>query len=169
MTILSRTVEQPATIVPRGRTRRIVVQNTPTAPEPVQPVARQTQVEVDAQMLELARTFFTANKASNALNRQADAARKALHKQMLSNGVTTFRTAVEIDGAVAQIEAKIDQPEAETISVEKLRTLVDDQTFMRIVSATKTAVTAHAGTNVMVAATVSIPGKEDLRIKEVAL
>lgn len=139
------------------RSRRVVE----TQPE-VQPVAQPTN-----QLEALAREFFIANKASNAFSRTAASARSSLYKKMLADNIRSFTATIEYQGAMLPIEARISAPEQDVISVEKLRTLVDDETFMKIVSATKTAVTQYAGTNVCIAATVTGHAKEDLRIKEV--
>lgn len=144
-------------------TRTIRSRQIPSVRENVQPVAQ----PVSDEMLDLARKFFVENKESNAHSRLAASARTALHKKMVSANIKSFTTTVEYEGSLLSVEARISAPEQDMISVDKLRSLVDDETFMKIVSATKTAVTQYAGTNVCMASTVTGNAKEDLRIKEV--
>lgn len=169
MTARTQTISPTAPAVPRIRARRLMVDTTPVVVQPVATPVVAIDREVLAELEVLAGQQFVANKAKNKYNREADALEKVLYKKMLTAGIRDFITSVAVDGGVARIEAKISAPEGETISVEKLRTLVDDETFMKIVSATKKAVTDEAGTNVTVACTVPVPGKEGLRVKEVAL
>lgn len=150
----------------RIRSRRLMVEPEVTTTV-AQPVATETTVAADPPMRELLRDYFVANKLKNASNRAAERAKELLHKRMLEGGVRQFQTQVQIDGSTAVVEARIFAPEKEMISVEKLRTLVDDATFMKIVSATKQSVTAYAGSNVVVASTVSYTDDETLSIKEI--
>jgi hypothetical protein len=133
----------------------------------VQHVAPLTKATATDAMVDLLRNYWTANRASNTANRIADKAKRDLHKAMSAAGVTEMMETIVIEGGAALVEAKIESPNQEVISVEKLRQLVDETTFMRIVKATKTAVVAEAGTNVAVMATVVEPSKVDLRIREV--
>lgn len=150
------------TIQDVSRTRTIRSRQVPS----VTPVTPSVSQETD-QLAQLAREAFIANKHSNAFARTANSARSALYKKMLAQNVKSLSTTVDYEGSVLSIEARISAPEQDMISVDKLRTLVDDETFMKIVSATKTAVTQYAGTNVCIASTVTGHAKEDLRIKEV--
>jgi len=150
-------------VVPRSRVR------------PVQPVANSVEAPASTDaansndvLQRILSAYHLANSASNAHKRAADAQKRDLHKAMIAAGTKDASARVTMpDGTVELVEAKIDAPEEEIISVARLRTLVDDETFMKIVSATKTAVTAHAGTNIVLKATVTVEGKEDLRIKKV--
>lgn len=158
---------QTITTPTRTRSRRMPVFTAPSAVQPVANAAPQGVVAsavsaLDAKLAE----FFRANSRSNAAKREADKAKKELHKMMLADGVTDFTATVELEDGTHTVAASISAPEGEAISVELLRQLVDDDTFMRIVKATKTAVTEHAGTNVAMKATVATVEKEDLRIKE---
>jgi uncharacterized protein with GYD domain len=149
----------------RTRSRRIpafeAVQPVSNIEVPVTGVAANASA-LDAKLAE----YFRANTRSNAFKREADKAKRELHKMMINDGVVDFTASVELDDGVRTVQAAISAPEGEAISVERLRALVDDETFMRIVKATKTAVTEHAGTNVAIKATVPVVEKEDLRIKE---
>lgn len=150
------------TTIARTRSRRI------PAFEAVQPVANvETGVTANTSALDAKLAeYFRANTRSNAAKREADRAKKELHKLMIADGVVDFTASVELEDGTHTVQAAISAPEGEAISVEKLRDLVDDETFMRIVKATKTAVTEFAGTNVAIKATVPVTEKEDLRIKE---
>lgn len=150
-------------VVPRSRVR------------PVQPVANSDAPALvtnaaasDDPLVRIVSAYHLANSASNAHKRQADAQKRDLHKAMIAAGTKHVSARVTMpDGNIEVVEANIDAPEQEIISVAILRTLVDDETFMKIVSATKTATTAHAGTNIVLKSTVTVEGKEDLRIAKV--
>jgi hypothetical protein len=112
--------------------------------------------------------YAQLNYQCNSFSRRASAAKKALHAAMIREGITDTSTVVQLEeGKLAEFRAEISAPEEEVISVEKLRELVDDETFMKIIRATKTATVEHAGTNIAMRATVTQRAKEDLRIKEV--
>lgn len=150
----------------RTRTRRVLEEETVIPTEAVETVAKVTN-EAISEIGNLLADQFRANKTANAYTRTAGALKKELHKRMIAAGLTEVVEHVEVNGETLMVRAAIEAPEEEVISVEKLRALVDDATFMKIVKATKTAVTAEAGTNVAIASTVTQQTKEDLRIKEV--
>ena len=148
-------------------------------PAPVQPVAptpapraldigAETEEARDARLKSLVADFYRKNNAKNAATREAEKAQKALNAAMALANINRVSENVAMDGgAVVPVVAEITAEVTEGISVEKPRGLVDDATFMKIVSATKTAVEAHAGTNIVIQATVTQIGKESLKVRKV--
>jgi acyl CoA:acetate/3-ketoacid CoA transferase alpha subunit len=107
--------------------------------------------------MRLARDFYTNNKAANAAKSAAEKARKALLTAMQEAGLKD----ADIDlltesGDMLPLRAYIDTPTTESISVEALRKHVSEEVFMKCVSATKKAVTEHAGS--ALATTCARPG-----------
>lgn len=157
--------EQQEEFMPEVRTRRRAL-NVETEVAPVA-LSDATIEANDQNLASFLSDFAQKNYASNSWARQATSAKKALHLAMIAEGVTEFRTMVQLPDKVAEFEAVIDAPDKEVISVETLRELVDDETFMKIVKATKTDVTKFGGSNIVLRATVVEKDKEDLRVKEV--
>jgi hypothetical protein len=147
-------------IAPRTRVRAINVEATAT---PVQPVANGSASEATMGHL---RDFILANVRANRFKREADAAKKALNAAMQEDGIKTIQSAVIVDGVTKTYAGTIAEGESDVISVEKLRALVDNATFMKIVSATKTAVVEHCGSNVATACIVTQKTAEALSLKE---
>lgn len=113
-----------------------------------------------------ARTFFLENAAMNAAKRKSEAERKALFAELERAGIAEFSFATtDSEGKKVRLEVKVETPAAESIDVAILRTLVDDATFMRIVSASKKAVQEEAGKSVEVRATVSGEGTRNVFVK----
>lgn len=156
---------------PVARIRRRALNVQPEVLHPVAPAPTVDEAQLGpspevAQMQVHLRDYVIANTLKNAADRQAVAAKKALHGAMARAGVKAFPGIdVEMDGVKVRADAVIEAQESEKIDVAKLRTLVDEATFMKIISATKTAVDTHAGRNITVASTVSVADAEDLRIR----
>jgi hypothetical protein len=113
--------------------------------------------------------FWRLNTAANAAARAAEKAKKVLNEAMIEAGTQCLQAEVALGtGEVQPVVAQISAEPKEVISVEKLKALVSEEAFMRIISATKTAVVENAGTNVAVAATVLVSGKEALSVKKAA-
>jgi hypothetical protein len=126
-------------------------------------------LEDDAALKAALESFWRANTVANAAGRQAEAAKKALATAMAQANSKRVSTNVALEnGAVVPVVAEVTAEPGEVVSVAKLRGLVDDETFMKIVSATKTAVTQHAGTNVLIQSTVTVVGNESLKIRKVS-
>lgn len=103
------------------------------------------QSPVTEAMKELARTFVRENTLCNAAKNKADKAKKALNAAMEQAGVLVFE--VDVDGKTADCEIK--SGTRNFVDVEVLRGLLDEKTFLRVVSATQGAVEEHLGTNIL--------------------
>jgi hypothetical protein len=141
------TIDSPAI-----RTR----QPRPVAPQPT------------GEMIRLAQEAFLANKEANAATSRCKAKQKELSKAMSKAGIDAFEFMgpVPTGGEVAA-RAAIEPFDCDVISVEILRGLVDDATFMRIVKASQTAVKDEAGEYVCNKALVTETRPPELKIKEV--
>lgn len=76
----------------------------------------------------------------------------------------SFQTTNEA-GAKIALDVKVATPEVITMDVAKLREIVDDATFMAIVSASKAAVEKHAGKDVAVRCEVKSAGSPNVSVK----
>lgn len=130
------------------------------------PVAPQTAPAVPTEVQRLATTYFSANVEANAQKAKADKARKALLKAMTESGLTSADIdMLGVAGAMIPLQAVIATPDREEIDVALLRKQVTDDVFMKIVSATKTAVTEHAGSAVVTTCTVVSEGTTNVTVK----
>lgn len=141
--------------------------------EEVQPVANSETAPVighnsdnEAFKLKLSE-YWVANTVANKAKRDAEIAKKSLNDWMIGNNITSDSEFVDMpNGARVKVAASISETDEEYMDVEKLHKLVDDAQFMSIISATKTAVTAIAGTNIMIQATATRTKPASLSIKE---
>ena len=118
-----------------------------------------------ASMKENARTFFTENQLSNKHKRAADKARKALLVEMADTKQEPFEFTTTIDGKKQTLRCEIAAGTAVQVDVHKLRTLVDEKTFMAIVSASKTAIVDAVGTVIADQCTKTVPGNKNANVK----
>lgn len=95
----------------------------------------------------LASDYYNANKLKNRYSKKESAARKDLMSTMKEKGISnkTVKVLDEETGEIKTKDVEIKATEQTVIDVAKLQTLVDEETFMKIVSATKTSVQNHAG------------------------
>lgn len=136
-----------STTTPAAASRRRRSVNTDAAPA------------VPPAVASLVASFHAANEAANAARKTADDKRKQLLKEMLGAGLKR----VEIAGYLAEIKAAV----RESIDIDALKKAVPEAIFMRCVSATKTAVTQHAGTAIVAQCAVSTTGEENVSVKKV--
>jgi hypothetical protein len=106
---------------------------------------------------------YTTNKDKNKLGREETAAKKALNKLMIQGEVERF--SVNVDGV--EVEAVIEETESDYIDLDILVGMVDPETFMKIVSATKGAVAEHCGDNVVIACTKTKIKPASLQVRKV--
>jgi hypothetical protein len=132
----------------------------------LQPVANDNRAEQEANVREHLIAFWQANAAANAAAGVARKAKTALQKVMDETKIDKMTAFVVLEQKSVTVEAEIAPGEADYIDVAKLKELVDAETFMKIVKATKTDVIAHAGNNVAVAATSTKAKPADLKVKE---
>lgn len=133
----------------------------------LQPVANDNRAEQEARVLLALTEFWKANAAANAAAGVARKAKTDLQKAMDEIKMERAMTSVDLGTKTVTVEATILPSEADYIDVAKLKELVDGETFMKIVKATKTDVVSHAGNNVAVAATSTKTKPADLKVKEV--
>ncbi|MCA1807452.1 MAG: hypothetical protein LC687_06370 [Actinobacteria bacterium] len=118
-----------------------------------------------ASMKEAARTYFAENTVSNTHKRAADKARKQLLVEMADAKQEPFTFTTTIDGKRHTLDVAVDQGAVLEVDVAKLKTLVDDKTFMAIISATKGAIVKQAGTVIADQCTKSVPGPTNAFVK----
>lgn len=175
----SRAIRAPAVAAPAPaapaptRSRARALSLTPAAPEAVvQPVATPV-VQVagqinDTQRGQLNDQLAAWNESNIEKNRHArgeKAAATTTEKLLRDWGLTSFTYSATFGGKTRTIEAKIGAKVGERLNMQKLRQLVDDETFMKIVSATKDAVVDNAGTNVLVQITETVTFSDQFSIK----
>jgi hypothetical protein len=142
---------------------RALAMDAPAAPRER---TRQTAPAVPATVVELAQQAFAANQEKNKATSAEKAAQKALNKAMVAANIDRFDFTGSFNGANIPAEAVIEETPCDVIDVNVLRTLVDDDTFMRIVSATKTACDAEAGENTTIRATKTIVKPASLKVRK---
>ncbi len=140
---------------------RTVPEAVAAAPTEMSAVPQSTAT---AEMREQCELVWTTNKAKNKLGRQETAAKKTLNKQMVKGEVEQF--AINVDGT--EVEAVIEEKDEEYLDVNILVSMVDPETFMKIVTATKGAVAEHCGDNVVIACTKTRTKPAALQIRKVA-
>jgi hypothetical protein len=146
-----------ARVRPRSRSRDL----------DLNPVANDSRAEQEARVLHALSSFWKANAAANNAASLARKAKTDLQKAMDEAKMERAATIVDLGTKTVSVEATILPSEADYIDVLKLKGLVDDATFMKIIKATKTDVIAHAGNNVAVMATATLQKPADLKVKEV--
>lgn len=103
---------------------------------------------------------------ANAFKAKAEKEREALLKAMVGAGLKSADIdALGTEGAMLPLQAVVATPDREEIDVVALRKQVTDETFMKIVSATKKAVTEHAGSAVVTTCTVVSAGTTNVTVK----
>lgn len=120
------------------------------------------------EMVQLARESFEANKIANAKTAIANAKSKALAKLMIAAEIASFRlTGQTANGGSVPVLAIIEETVVDEISVEKLRTLVDDATFMAIIKASKGAVQEAVGEHIAIKSINTVIKPPSLKIREI--
>lgn len=133
----------------------------------VKPVAPKRGPVIAPEMIKLAQETMIANAAKNKATRDEKKSKEALHKKMIQTDTKQFSFTVEIEGAFQSCEAVIAAGTKEYIDVEKLRKLVDEPTFMKIISATKGATVEFAGENIAIKATSTADTPEALSVSKI--
>ena len=101
-------------------------------------------MERNAGLRALVHSVYAANKEKNYQSGIENRARKELLAQMTEGEIELFETSHQGITLVATVE----EPVSYVCDVAKLKGMVDAETFLAIVSATKEAVTRLAGTAV---------------------
>jgi len=100
---------------------------------------------IPKNLIELAKSTYKAKVAKNQASREETNTRKSLYKEMKHSGIKQFQTDAIVDGKKVTLEVDIDAPDRVVVDAATLLKLVDEETFLQIVSATQTAVKEHAG------------------------
>lgn len=113
---------------------------------------------------------FLKNQELNAAKREHDKHRTLLLGLMEEAGVDALTcTGRDTDGQPVKLTATVATPTVSHVSIELLRQHVDEATFLKIVTATKSAVTHYAGELVTLQCEVKEPGKRDVFVKGLRL
>lgn len=123
---------------------------------------------VTAKMLEDAQAFYEANKSKNKASSAETKAKNTLHKDMIRGSVSEFEFDATFEGSTTPMKAVIDEDTVEVMDVAKLRQLVSEEDFMKIVSATKTAVKDIAGEHIVMQCAVELTKPASLKLRKVA-
>lgn len=124
----------------------------------------QTVSPVTAEMKALAVKFHLNNVKANAAARAAEEAREALYKLMKDAGVSDFKTQTTTENGSLSLDAKLKITKRSTIDVIELNKLVAPETFLKCISATKSAVVDAAGTDVAMRCSVEKQGTENVSV-----
>jgi len=125
-----------------------------------------TTPQPTAALKALAKTVFLENKLSNGHKSVHDQTRKQLFTQMVGLALDrfTFETKDQ-DNKKLVLEVELGTPQVPGIDTAKLRTLVTDEVFMAIITATKKAVEDLAGKETAVLCEITKPGTTNVTVK----
>lgn len=138
-----------------------------------------TQVQsgptITAEMRTEVERLHVANKAKNAAGSTERKAQEELNRLMAqaSGGVdwefdhsfTRFTTDGESVPKTITVDVTYAQGSKETIDLETLKGMVDEETFLKCIAATKGRVKDNAGSNVVATCTRSVPGEWKATVK----
>lgn len=117
-------------------------------------------------MKTLARSAYIAGVEKNRAGREEERSRKELFTQCEQLGLERFCFATtNAKHEAMRLEVEVLTPERDSIDVKLLRELVDEETFLRVVSAAKKAVEEQAGKEIAVKATVSGTGTRNVFVR----
>lgn len=131
-----------------------------------------SKVSVSSKIRSLIKTVFVQNRIMNEAKRKHESARKELYAIMKEEGPTTAKIEIVDEGNKVMVEAFLARSAGRsrnTVNVEKLHKLVDEETFMKIVSATQTAVKEYCPDNVLNECLEELPptkGTENVTVKK---
>ena len=144
-------------------------ETTGTAATIVRPRPRAVNAEkkpmVTTAMKALARSFHTHTQERNSADTKAKKARKELLADMADAGISEFSMTTKVGDKAVTLDVSIDTPQLVSVDVKKLRSLVDEELFMKIVSATKTSVVDHAGSVVFGQCSTTVAGTTNVNVK----
>jgi hypothetical protein len=124
-----------------------------------------TESKVTDGMKDLARETYKEGIEKNAHQRNEAKARVGLYQQMKEAKVTAFQVECIHQNKRVPLDVGIETPEAGYVDVIALKGLVGEDAFLKIVSATQSAVKEHAGEAILRQVLRSAPGKENVRVK----
>ena len=126
----------------------------------VKAVTGTTTSDLDA----LAVRFYTENKKKNAADRAATKARKELLTAMQEKGLKTKDLECMVDGKEVKLTAKVATGTKTVIDIKKLKGLVDERTFMAIISASQTSVEKFGGKHIATQCSTTVAGSTNVSV-----
>jgi hypothetical protein len=118
-----------------------------------------------AAMKAAARAYFAHSKAKNREEAAGNKERKKLLTMMEDAKVTDFSMQTTVDGKHVSLDVSVGAPVRNVIDVERLKDLVDEKTFMKIIGASVAAVTDHAGKVIATQCSVATEGTRNVTVK----
>ena len=121
----------------------------------------------EEELRKLVVAAYRNNREANKAKKVYEVSRGALLAAMGKHSRKHFVTgAVDVGGGtLSSLEAIVAAPEGNDIDVSKLRTLVTDDVFMKIIKATQSSVEAHAGKTVLAQCLVPTKGEPNVSVK----
>ncbi len=114
----------------------------------------------------LAREFYNANTTANAAAKVAETKRKELFASLEEAGVTEFSFGTtNLAGDPIRLEVEVTTPEVEKIDIARLKDLVDEVTFLKIVTASKKGVEQFASKETLPLVTIKTNGTRNVSVK----
>jgi hypothetical protein len=124
-----------------------------------------TSAAIPEELKNSAKEVFKLNKQMNEATRAHDKARRDLYAQQKESGITSFTCDAIIDGKKITLDSTISTPQRLVVDVAVLRRLVDEETFMKCVSATQKSVVDEAGKAIFDRCSNSVEGTEAVSVK----
>lgn len=146
----------------RSRPRALDVTNQPEPANQSQPQPGQ----VTRQIIDKAKQAFVARLEKNKAARDEKKASKDLEQLMTDQEVSNFSFRVQHDNKTYPVTVTIAPGSRSVIDVAMLKNLVDEETFLRIVSASQTAVQEHAGSAILAQVVADKETPPSLSLKE---
>lgn len=128
-------------------------------------IGRNTLRQASDETKTLAKEVFKLNNEKNKFDRLHTKTRQQLFAAQKREGITSFTCDAIIDGKKVTIESKIETPQRQVVDIELLRGLVDEATFMKIVSATQKSVVDEAGKAIFDRCAKTVDGTEAVNVK----
>jgi len=128
-------------------------------------IGRNTLRQASEELKSKAKEVFKLNNEKNKFDRQFSKARRELFAAQEEAGVTSFTCDAIIDGKKVTIESKIETPQRQVVDIELLRGLVDEDTFLKIVSATQKSVVDNAGKAIFDRCAKTVDGTRAVNVK----
>lgn len=115
----------------------------------------------------LAIEYYTNNREMNARKGKADKARKSLYSGMKELNLQSFSTSFQEPDAARPVtlDVTIETPTGQAVDVRKLRSLVTEDQFYAIISASAAAVTEAVGTSILNQVLVPSVGTENVKVR----
>jgi hypothetical protein len=120
--------------------------------------------EVEKQIKKLSKEAFVANKAKNKASNDEKKARERLYSLMSDNDIDNFSFSAQIDGDSYTLQSVIKTSTTSYIDINKLKDLVDHETFMKIIEAKKGKVQTFAGDDIAVRCEKKVQGTRNVSV-----